>query len=62
MHRVAAHSVRVLAWRLKGCWLEYIHWQSHFAVSLSETLYPLLSIDSTHEDQPDMTEIWLTRT
>ena len=52
MHRASAHSVgRALVWRLKGCWLEYIHWRSHCAVSLSETLYPPLSIDSTHEDQ-----------
>ena len=52
MHRAAAHSVgRALVWRSKGYWLEYIHWRSHCAVSLSETLYPPLSIDSTHEDQ-----------
>ena len=48
MHRAVAHSVgRVLVWRSKGCLLEYIH----CAVSLSETLYPPLSIDSIHEDK-----------
>ena len=63
MHRAAAHSVgRALVWRSKDCWLEYIHWQSHCAVSLRETLYPPLSIDSTHQDHPDMTEKWLTGT
>ena len=52
MHRAAAHSVgRLLIWRSKGCLLEYIHWRSHCAVSLSGTLYLPLSIDSTHEDQ-----------
>ena len=52
MLRAAAHSVgRVLVWRSKGCLLEYTHWRSHSAVSLSEKLYPPLSIDPTHEDQ-----------
>ena len=52
IQRAVAHSVgRVLVWRSKGCLFEYIHWPSDFAVSLSETLYPPLSIYSTHEDQ-----------
>ena len=63
MHSAAAHSVgRVLVLRSKGCLLEYIHWWSHSAVSLSETLYPPLSIDSTMKTSPDMTEKWLTGT
>ena len=64
MHRAATHSVgRVLVWRSKGCLLEYIHWRSHCAVSLSETLYPPLIISiQPMKTSPDMTEKWLTGT
>ena len=34
---------RALDWGSKGCLFEYHHRQSHYVVSLSKTLYPLLS-------------------
>ena len=40
---------RALDWGLKGCKFE-TH-PSHCVVSLSKTLYPLLSTGSTHEDR-----------
>ena len=42
---------RALDWGLKGCWFEPHHWWCHCVVSLSKTLYPLLSTGSTQEDQ-----------
>ena len=63
MYRAAAHSVgRALVWRSKGCWLEYIHWGSHCAVSLSETLIRRLVLIEPMKTSPDMTEKWLTGT
>ena len=41
-------TVRVLNWRLRGCGFEPN--QRHCIVSLSKTLYPLLSTGSTQED------------
>ena len=41
-------SGRVLESKSRGCWLEP-HWR-HCLVSLSKTLYPLLSTGSTQED------------
>ena len=38
-------------WGLKDPWLEAHHPKSHCNVSLSKTLYPLLSTDSTQEDR-----------
>ena len=47
-------SGRVLDRRSRGCWFD--PHQSHSIVSLSKTLYPLLSTGSTQEDPSDMTE------
>ena len=49
----AEHSCsvgRVLDLESKDCWLKPHCRQSHCVVSLSKTLYPLLSTGSTHED------------
>ena len=51
---------RVLVWRLNVCWFEYIHWQSHYVVSLSEVLSPLLSLIQPMKTRPDMTVKLLT--
>ena len=37
----------VLDWGLKCCWFELHQWLSHCVVSLSKTLYLLLSIGAT---------------
>ena len=54
------HSGRVLESRSRGFGFEP-HWR-HCVVSLSKTLYPLLSTGSTQEDLTDMTEKLLTGT
>ena len=36
---------RALDWGSRGCWLEPSSWLSHCVVSLSQSLYPLLSTD-----------------
>ena len=54
---------RLLDWGLKGCSFETC--QSHCVVSLSKTLYLLLSTDSTDRktgNHPDITEKLLTAT
>ena len=53
-------SIRVLESRSRGCRFE--PHQSHCIVSLSKTLYPLLSTGLTQEDRPDMTEKLLNGT
>ena len=37
---------RVLDWGSKGCWFQPHRWWSHYVVSLSKALYPLLSTGS----------------
>ena len=51
---------RALDWVSKGYWFEPHCRRSYCVVSLSKTLYSLLSTCSTLEDLPDMTEILLT--
>ena len=46
----------------KGCWFEPHCWPSNCVVSLSETLYPLLSTGSTQGTITDITEKLLTGT
>ena len=41
---------KVLDWGSKGCWFEPHLWPNHCVVSLSRTLYPLLSTGSHQED------------
>ena len=45
---IEERSGRVLDWRLRGCGFE--PHRRHFVVSLSKTLYPLLSAGSTQEE------------
>ena len=41
---------RMLDWELKGCYFKSHCRRSHYVMSLSKTLYPLLSTGSTQED------------
>ena len=45
---------------LKGCWFKPYRQRSHCIMSLSKTLYLLLSAYSNQEDPPNMTEKLLT--
>ena len=51
---------RVLDWGSKCCLFQSHHWGSHCVVSLSMTLYPLLSTFSTQEDlMKQLKNCWL---